>query len=157
MKNFAVRGLAALLCIGGAIGIGISIYFAIRGFQSHWIYLVMFSLFTSVYVWAIITGIRLWRGDPRGMKWAKILFATQIPVFTFPGITYEWYTGLSMTLMRGHVEHTLSFDMGSGFNFYLDTRITDVAYGVNIVALVALVILYTVHFNPPLLVDPQAE
>ena len=148
MQKLGIRILAALLSIGGVLGVVIILYMGYGMLQQHWIYGLVFALFALLFAYSTLVGYRLWKGHPLGRKRAMMLFATQVPVFTLPGATYEWYTGLAFKLMGGHVEKNTALELGSSINFYLDTRITDVTYGVNLVALVALVFLVTARSNP---------
>ncbi len=90
------------------------------------------------FVWSTVSGVRLWRGEPRGWKWATILFAAQIPVFTVPGMTYEYYTGVASKLLGGNTDSSFTLGLGANINVYLDTRITDLVYGVNLFAVLVL-------------------
>jgi len=66
-----------------------------------------------LFVWSMFTGFHLWRGHNSGRKWATILFAMQIPILTVPGFSYEYYTGLSVKVIGGHVDNPVSFSLGS--------------------------------------------
>jgi len=137
------RFLAVLLMLGGILGIGLSVYMGMRMLRIHWVYGVLVAAFLLVFVWSGLSGLRLWRGERRGWKWATILFALQIPILTLPGLSYEYYTGIAIPVMGGHVDKWLTFSVGAEANFYLDTRITDWVYGVNVFALAATVYLLT--------------
>ncbi len=86
MKALGMRILAFLLIIGGLIGIGVVVYMGYTLLKMHWLYSVMVIIFLFVFSYSLITGVRLWKNDPRGHKWAMILFATQIP-----SIYFAWY------------------------------------------------------------------
>ncbi len=148
MQRFGIRVLSVLLSVGGVVGIGIALFMAYRLVAQHWLYGVLSLLFAALFVYATYVGIQLWRFRTGSWKRALILFLAQIPVFTLPGITYEWYTGISFKLMGGKVDKSTVLELGSSFNFYLDTRITDIAYGVNVVAILAVVVLCLVRSNP---------
>jgi hypothetical protein len=148
MKRTGTRLLAMLLLVGGLVGVAVILYMGYGMLQQHWIYGLVFALFALLFAYSTFVGFRLWRGHPLGRKRAMILFATQVPVFTVPGATYEWYTGLAFKIMGGHVEKNTVLELGSSINFYLDTRITDLAYGVNVVALAALLFLIATRSNP---------
>ena len=139
--DYGVRFLAVLLAIGGMVGVGLSFYLGYLSLQQHWVFLFVVGFFVVVFAWTLITGFRLWRGDERGVKWAKILFAAQIPVLTVPGLNYEYYAGLSMKLLAGEVKEHFALGLGASGTLYLDTRITDWIYGVNIFAVIALTYL----------------
>jgi hypothetical protein len=138
MQKTLTRFLAVLLAVGGVIGIAIALFMGFTFVKQHWIYIVIVAAFAALFAYSTLVGYRLWKGDPVARKRALLLFASQVPVFTLPGVTYEWYTGLAFKIMGGQVEKTTVLSLGSSINLYLDTRITDVAYGVNIVALLAV-------------------
>lgn len=143
------RFLAVILMVGGVLGIGISIYMAAQFITVHWIYGVLVAGFLVLFAWSTLAGFRLWRRERRGWKWATIVFGLQIPVFTFPGIDYEFYTGLAAKIMGGHVDKTFAFELGSSANFYLSTEVTNVVYGINVFALIAFIYLFTRRANYP--------
>ena len=89
-KTNAARVLAILLAAGGVVGIGVGVWMGYTFIQTHWIYGVLVAALLGLFVWSVIAGIRLWRGEPKGWKWATILFALQIPIFTIPGLSYEF-------------------------------------------------------------------
>jgi hypothetical protein len=95
------RLLAALLVVGGVLGVGLAFWMGYRFVQVHWVYILLVAAFLALFVWCVMAGVRLWRGEAKGWKWATILFALQIPVLTVPGLTYEFYTGLALTLAGG--------------------------------------------------------
>lgn len=140
-KDIGSKFLAFLLTAGGFLGIGISVYLGYTFVQQHWIYIVLVAVFAALFVWTTLTGIRLWRNDPRGWKWGKILFAAQIPVLTVPGFSYEYYSGIAIKILGGQTDSHFEIGIGANANFYLDTRITDFMYGINIFALLAFIYL----------------
>jgi len=71
----------------------------------------------ALFAWGILTGIALWRATPRGFKWAKILFALQVPVFHVARLTYEFSTGFSFRVMVGNTNRYIGGDIGSSLNF----------------------------------------
>lgn len=143
-KNMiGVRFFALLLIIGGVLGIGLGIYMGYTFVQQHWIYLLLALAFVVLFAWSALTGVRLWRDQPRGWKWAKILYAAQIPVLTVPGFDYEYYTGIAVKLMGGEAEHFFKLGLGASATLYLDTGVTGLVYGVNVFALMALIFLLT--------------
>ena len=99
----SAKALAALLILGGAVGIGIALLVGYQLAQANWAYAGLMALLLALFAWSALTGIRLWRGDPRGWRWAVILFAAQIPVLAIPGFAYEYFTGIAIKLVGGDV------------------------------------------------------
>lgn len=141
--NVVDRVLALLLMVGGLLGVGLSVVTLARFLRMHWVYGVVFGAILVLFAWTALAGFRLWRGEPRGWKSATVLFAMQVPILTVPGLSYEYYTGLALRLVGGHVDKGLTLSLGSNGNFYLDTRIHDWVYGINLVGLAATVYLLT--------------
>lgn len=139
--SIGLRILALLLIVGGIVGVLIAGLMVYQFLQAHWIYLLLIAAFIALFLWSALTGLRLWRGEQRGLKWATTLFAMQIPVLTVPGLEYEFYTGLAVKLMGGNVESGFLLAMGASGSFYLDTTINDWVYGINLLALVAVIYL----------------
>jgi len=157
-QKFADRLLATCLMVGGVVGVVGVLFMGGNLIRQHWIYGVLLALFVWIFVWSALSGLRLWRGKAGGWKWATILFAAQIPVLTVPGMTYEYYTGLSYKVMGGHVTENIALALGSQAKLYLDTRITDLAYGVNLFACAAAIYLFcrrNAYVRPSLL--PKSE
>ena len=139
--DYGVRSLAFILEVGGLLGIFIAIYLGYTLAQQQWVLVVIAVVFLGVFAWTLLTGTRLWRGDPRGKKWAKILYAAQIPILTVPGFTYEYYTGLLIGVVGGRVQSNLKLEFGAGLTLYFATRISDLVYGINLFAVAAFVYL----------------
>lgn len=148
MQRIGIRLVSVLLTVGGLLGIGIALFTAVSMAKQHWLYGAMMVCFALLFAYATYAGIQLWRDQAGSLRRAWILFLTQIPVVTFPGITYEWYTGVSFKLMGGQVEKSTLLGLGASFNFYLDTRITDTSYGVNLIAVLATAFLFMARPNP---------
>jgi hypothetical protein len=153
--SWGLRILACLLMVGGALGIGITFFLAYQFLRTHWISLVFIAPLMALFAWSALTGFRLWRGERRGWKWATILFAMQIPVLTVPGLAYEYYTGLAIKLIGGKVDTSFALGLGANARFYLDTRITDLVYGVNLFAVGA--VIYLVMNRPSRPAQPVAS
>jgi hypothetical protein len=86
----------------------------------------------------------------KAYKWAKIIFAAQIPVFTFPGFYFSgFYTGLVLHLMLSRESPTLGFYFGlqSSMRFVISDHIQNVLVGVNLVAI--FVLIYLSHATAP--------
>ena len=132
---------ALFLVIGGLLGIGIALYFAPQFLSQHWIYGSVVFVMLAAFGWATYVGILLLRGRRRGWKWATILFASQIPIVSVPGLAYEWYTGFGLSWIFVGDRDPLTFELGSSLSFFLDTRITAVLFGINLFAVLAFIYL----------------
>jgi hypothetical protein len=136
-----VKFIAFLMIVGGVVGIGLSIWMALQTSGQQPAFAFYALVFSAVFGWATWKGVSLWRGKPDGYKWAKILFAAQIPTLSVPYFSYEFYTGLSIRLMFGDVTSNIGFNIGSSIEFYVSPAIQNTVFGVNIVAIVILAYL----------------
>lgn len=134
--------LAILLALGGLLGIGMALYFGPEFFRQHWIYLVLLIAMAAAFGAATYAGILYLRGRRKGWKWATVLYGSQIPVITVPGLSYEWYTSFAVQLIFVGDRDPVTFSLGSSLTFFLDTRITQVLLGINIFAIIAFVYLF---------------
>ncbi|HET6841419.1 MAG TPA: hypothetical protein VFK06_06990 [Candidatus Angelobacter sp.] len=149
--NVTVKLIALLLAIGGIAGVVICGWTCIKlaFYQSQPIFslaiclLVVFAIIFALCIW---TGVDLWRGRPRALNWARVLFALQIPAITIPGFAYQFYTGMLLLAYWNNGEGKLGadFELASSFTFTISSRIEDSIFGVNLIALAALICLLCV-------------
>jgi hypothetical protein len=131
---------------------GIALWVGYQWLRIHWIYIVLVAGFLALFAWSTIAGVRLWRGEPKGWKWATILFVLQIPVLTVPGVSYEFYTGLALKIFGGETVHNFGFNLGASVDLNFGTDVTGLIYGVNIVAIAA--VIYLLRNRPGKIVLP---
>lgn len=144
MKKTVVKFLAFLLGAGGALGMGISIFLAVKGTSAHWLYLLPAIGLFFLFYWSAVSGLKLWRDEPQGWKWAPRLYTAQIPIITVPGLTYQYYTGIYICLVGGQTDQNFTVGLGANANIFLATSIESWAYGINIFAAVAAAFLWHV-------------
>lgn len=143
----SMRLVALLLIVGGVVGIGVGVWLDIRLLTNSRISLfsgttAIIGVFILLYGWAVWTGLDLWKGRRRALKFAQILFAMQIPLLTVPGFSYEFHIGLTVLIAILSGPHlNLNFNLGSSFAFYISSQVHGVVIGINLVALVVLVYL----------------
>ncbi len=136
-----IKFLAVLLFLGGFIGAGTSASSGYAGGRMHLGASAVLIATALLFLFAALTGIRLWRGDPRGAKWASILFALQIPVITLRHFDYEFFTGLTLKIVRAQGNWDSDFLLGSSLNVMFDEQPTSPRFGINAIALLALLLL----------------
>lgn len=140
--GFGAKIIAIILIMGGLCGIVIVLLMLIVCIFSHHNYFILLVLYVWVFIGSGITGVRLWRNDPRGWAWAMIIFAAQIPVLRVPGFSYEFYLGATIKLMGGNVEQTFPVAFGSALELlFFSIWGTNLVYGVNLFAVAILVYL----------------
>lgn len=139
------RIFSVALVAGGITGVAMAAWWALRLAQQHSAGALFFGLFCLTYAWAILVGIRLWQGTAFGVRWATILFVSQIPIIALPNVRYEWFTGgyLGVTLKFAGDTTGMTFgaDLGANFQFFLGGSSTEVVLGANLFALVASILL----------------
>ena len=140
--KYGARIIAVFLVAGGLLGILSLVMMHFHLAQQHQSLPVISSVvFVALFAWGILTGIALWRATPRGFKWAKILFALQVPVFHVARLTYEFSTGFSFRVMIGNTSRYIGGDIGSSLSFAVSPQSLGFMFGINIVAVIALVYL----------------
>lgn len=144
-----VKVLAALLFLGGLVGVCISVYLGMRVTSGNLGYAVLAIALLALFAFSALTGVRLWRGEARGWKWATILYASQIPILTVAGFGFEWFVGIAIRLVGGAVDSNIGFDVGADAQFNLGASHGGASYGINIFALVAFAYLKAVLPEPP--------
>jgi hypothetical protein len=143
--KYGARIIAFFLVGGGLLGILSSVLMGFHFAHLHQSPRVISAIVsTALFAWGILTGVALWRGTPPGFKWAKILFALQVPVFCVARLTYEFSTFFSFRVMVGNTNHYIGGNIGSSSNIYVSPESQGLMFGVNIVAFIALMYLIRV-------------
>src|SRR5260370_32478493 len=139
--KYGARIIAVFLVLGGLLGILNLVMMHLHLAHLHQSLPVISSVVSvALFAWGILTGIVLWRATPRGFKWAKILFALQVPVFHVVRLTYEFSTGFSFRVMIGNTNRYIGGDIGSSLNFDVSPKSLGFMFGINIVAVTPLVV-----------------
>jgi len=143
--NKTTRFFAAMLVIGGVLGIAIVAIIGGQLIKQHWLLAFPMGGLAALFAWAAFTGSRLWQGTPYGRKWATILFASQIPVLALPGIKYQWFTGAHfgplLQFGNGSTRAEFGVNVGANGEFFIGTGVTEFAIGINLFAVFALLLL----------------
>jgi hypothetical protein len=138
------RVIAVFLLAGGLLGlIGslLAVYHSVR--QHQLLTEISCILSTGLVAWCIPAGAALWRLTPNGFKWAKFLFAVQVPVFSIARISYEFFTFFSFRVMIGNTTHHIGGNIGSSGDLNLLPQPAGFLFGINIIAV--LVFLYLIR------------
>lgn len=134
-----------MLVAGGSVGVAMVMILGLKLLPQGWLLLVPLAGLAALFAWAAFTGIRLWQGTPYGRRWAPILFASQIPMFSLQGIRYQWFTGVELSptvqLGTGSVPLGLSVNLGANGQFFFGDEAAELFIGLNLFAVVALVLL----------------
>ena len=148
--KYGARVIALILLAGGLLGLLGSALSVHHSFQQHrTVAGVSGIISTALFAWCIPIGVALWRTTPNGFKWAKLLFAIQVPVFSIARLSYEFSTFFSFRFMIGNTTHHLGGNIGSSSNLNWLPQSVDSLFGINIVAV--LVLLYLIRSSRVLL------
>src|SRR5262249_29241456 len=141
-RMVGTRLISLLLIAGGALGI-VSAIFLIQGLAQHDqpYGAIVPAISIAIFGWCIFQGVQLWRGKPSGYKWARIVFAMQIPGFCVSRLTYEFSTGISARIMFGNSNRQFGADIGSSLNLLISPEPQGWMLGINLVAVAALAYL----------------
>ena len=142
--RYGARIVASFLLAGGLLGLVGSILALYHSVQRHQIPAGISGILSiGLFAWCIPTGVAVWRIKGSGLRWAELLFAIQVPVFTIARFSYEFSTFLSLRVMIGNTTHHIGGDIGSSSNLNLLPRPLGFLFGINIVAV--LVLLYLIR------------
>src|SRR6516164_9480917 len=147
--KYGARIIAFFLLAGGLLGMLASAMTIYQSFQQHRVVAVVSGMIaTALFAWCIPIGVALWRTTPKGFKWAKLLFAVQVPVFSIARFSYEFSTFFSFRFMIGNTTHYIGGNIGSSSNLTWLAQSEGFLFGINVVAV--LVLLYLIRLAPAL-------
>ena len=152
-NNVGAKLIALLLMLGGVVGVFLFVKVLIQAAQHGSLMGILNLLGVIIFVWSALTGLSLWLGKPGGYRWAKILFAAQIPIIGVPGLQYWFYTGVNLWLTirsgisNGVTTHGvgLGFNLGSSLSMWLGLHSTVYMVGINPLAIGILIFLSRVR------------
>lgn len=138
-----VKLVASLLMFGGIFGVVVGLYQEWQLLTTVGVRLAaltgLFVLLLGSCVWV---GFELWHGEPWAFKWAKIIFAAQVPIFSVSGFAFDgFFTGLRVYLAISERPPNLrfGFNLSSGIHFVLGPQVDYWLFGINLVAVIALI------------------
>src|SRR5262245_49190708 len=142
---YVTRFISFLLVAGAILGVLASLQVITHFAHEHVLHrLIVAVLSLPVFAWCAVKGVDLWSGKPAGYRWAKLLFAFQIPAFCGSRLTYECSTGMSARIMFGHTNRRFGADIGSSLNLLISPEPLGWMLGVNLLALVVVIYLFLV-------------
>src|SRR6516225_9334129 len=104
--KYGARVIGVFLLAGGLLGLVGSLLAVYQSARQHQLLAEISGILsTGLFAWCIPAGAALWRPTPNGFKWAKFLFAIQVPVFSIARISYEFSTFFSFRVMIGNTTH----------------------------------------------------
>lgn len=139
------RFFAAALIIGGVGGAVVSVLTAHDIFLENGAGLFAEAALVALSFFTAAVGVALWRNKSYGKICAAILFALQVPVFSSPSFTYEWFTGMAIKFIGSNGSYAWSAELGGSNNFHLQSGVAEITYGCNVFAMVALLFLLIAH------------
>ena len=147
MKGNSIRTVAAFLIIGGALGVvlGVASLFMFTGAPLGWLSYLLQTVFLVLFAYTTFLGMRLWKYDHRSLYKSIAILVGQIPVFSLHGITYQYYSAFALDVIGGDVSSPISFRLGSGY--LLNFGSTTTVFGLNLMALIAVIALYRERTN----------
>lgn len=142
--KYGARIIAFFLLAGGLLGLLGSALSAGHSFQQHRVVAEISGILsTALFAWCIPIGTALWRTTPNGFKWAKLLFAIQVPVFSIARFSYEFSTFFSFRVMVGNTTRHIGGNIGSSSNLNWLPQSSGFLFGINIAAV--LILLYLIR------------
>ena len=153
--NVPLKLVALMLMLGGVVGAVLFVVGVVVQLSQRSPAALLTLIGLLVFLWTIFKGYDLWRKVPAGYKWARILFAAQIPIINVPGFLYWFYTGLAVSLTHqsatiggaGFTKLGVYFHLGSELNVWIGAQHFSFVLGINPLALVILI--YLSRLKPP--------
>ena len=113
------------------------------GFTAIYVLVVLVTL--GLILFSLISGIMLWQGSELGFRLAVILQAMQIPKFEFMNVFYSFYSIVSAGVELGWSASSTAIrpfvNVGAGLSVGYDWAVQSRHFGVNLLALAALIYL----------------
>ncbi len=139
--------IAAYEIVGGIFGIGLVSYIIGSMLSAPAVAVIGIS-FVLLFLLSTYAGTLLWKNDTRGIDLSIIAQIPQIFQLTIPGVfSYQFVSGLSFPLIiesdmaSGSSSVDFSLGLSSSFNFQLSPEEDVFLFGINFVAIVAIVYL----------------
>ena len=140
-SSYVSKIIGVVLILGGLLGVAASVPAVIHfGHEYQVMRMISAIMGIALFVWSIPVGVGVWRESARELKWAKILFALQIPVFSIGRLVYEYSNFLSLRIMVGNTSHNFGGDIGSSSDFYLLPHSPGFMFGINVFACIVLAV-----------------
>ena len=141
-SSYVSKIIGVVLILGGLLGIAASVPAVIHFAHRHQVMRMLSAIVgIALFAWSIPTGVGVWRESARELKWAKILFALQVPVFSIGRLVYEYSNFLSLRIMVGNTSRNFGGDIGSSSDFYQLPHSPGFILGINVFACIALLYL----------------
>ncbi len=142
-----IRRVFAMAMVGGGIvGAGMFAFAVHDGLHdAGWTSWMFWLMWMALFAWAAVAGAGLWSGTQRGFRWAKLVFACQLPIVSLPGYKYIWFTGASIAPTFDFTPQNTTFSLalraGAEGQAFVGAGLTTTSIGVNLFALAGLVFL----------------
>lgn len=140
------RLLAAALLVGGCVGIGMLVANAATLLGQGGIVVVFTVGWLALFGAAAVAGVMLWRDAPGAHGLALGLYALQVPVLVASPLYWTWFTGIQVAVQLAGAGSDfnliLNVHFGASGQFFLgSSSVVVAAFGVNLFALAAVVVL----------------
>lgn len=144
-----IRVIAAYEMIGGAIGVALTIFLTVAYFALVPSMAIIGFIFLLLFLLSCYAGYLLWKDEPNGFNFSLIIQALQIFQFKIPGIlAYSFVAGIKLPLIfefdilnaKSSFETSIGFT--SSFNFTIGPEDKVFLFGLNVVAVAALLYLF---------------
>jgi hypothetical protein len=137
-----VKSVALLLMLGGIFGVVVGLYQELQALTNFGIRAAtMTGIFVLLFGWCVWVGFELWHGEPWTYRWAKIIFAAQIPIIVVPGFAFDgFFTGLRIYFIISDRAPNIrwGFNLSSSIHFLFSSQVDYWLFGINFLAVIAL-------------------
>jgi hypothetical protein len=148
-SDSGVKLIAIMLIVGGAVGTVISLWGVGQFVRQAFVLIPWMLIIGAIFAWSAWIGVRLWQGMRPAYIWATILLIAQLPVVTAAGFVYHFYTGLNLAVILDLAQQSkfdFKFTLGALLQVGPSSGVEDIALGLNLVPLLALLYLWNVRW-----------
>jgi hypothetical protein len=136
--GYGAKFIAFALVVGGVLGIVLSVATGVHLVQQHRPLVISATLSAVLFACGVLAGIGLWRGTPRGRRWATILVALQVPVVTIGRVVYAFSIFFNVRVLVGTTTRHIGANIGSFSDIYVAPQSLGFVGGINVAAAIAL-------------------
>lgn len=137
------RIIAAILCVGGAVGLAqAAVALIVSASPPMWTYVV----YPAPFLLSVIGGVGLWRDTQWGRRLSIGLLLAQVLFIWSPSVAYLLYTGVALPVMitfnaLGESSVSIAAWLGSDFTLVFSGGGTRYGGGLNVAPILALAYL----------------
>ena len=149
MNNIWLKIISISEIVGGGFGVLLTIYLLFV--SSHNIFsFIFFPIFFAINFLCLFAGIFLWKKKPLGKTLSIITQFIHLPKLVSPALTFIFSFGIDIypyiKFFNGKSLWGIEFKLITFYQFFINMKDAPIGFGLSIIAIVFLVILF--RYNP---------